>query len=60
MNFTLVERAAKIQADLQNLPSATIRQHKQFFDDVWTLCAAVIDGDASSDGGQSVPPSLLQ
>jgi hypothetical protein len=59
MNFTLVERAAKVQADLQNLPPATIRQHKQFFDDVWTLCAAVIDADASSDGG-SVPPSLLQ
>jgi hypothetical protein len=60
MNFTLVERAAKIQADLQNLPSATIRQHQQFFDDVWMLCGAVIDADASSDGGQSVPPSLLQ
>jgi hypothetical protein len=54
MKPSLAERAAKIREDLQSLPTVTIQQNKQFFDDVWNFCGAVID--ASEQGaGQFVP-----
>lgn len=58
MNPTLGERATKIRADLQHLPTAVIQQNRQFFDDVWNFCGAVIDAETGSDGGQFTPPSL--
>ena len=57
MAKTLAERAAKIREDLQNLPTETTQQNKQFFDDVWNFCGAVID--AEEDGGQFIAPSLM-
>jgi hypothetical protein len=59
MKLSLAERAAKIREDLQKLPAGTIQQsNKQFFDDVWNFCGAVID--ASEDGtGQFVPDPIM-
>jgi hypothetical protein len=57
MKPTLAERAAKIREDLQKIPTPTIQQHRQFFDDVWNLCGALID--AESDTGQFVPDPIM-
>src|SRR5580658_465391 len=50
----LPKRAAKIREDLQSLPTVTIQQNKQFFDDVWNFCRAVIEASEQS-AGQFVP-----
>lgn len=42
MKPNLAERATKIQDAIQKLPKDVIRQNKQFFDDVWSFCGAVI------------------
>jgi hypothetical protein len=59
MKATFGERAAKIREDLQQLPTAVIQQHRQFFDDVWNFCGAVVDAETGGDGGQFVPPSVM-
>jgi hypothetical protein len=55
--MTLVERASKIREDLQKLPSETIQQNREFFNEVWNFCGAVID--ATQDGGQMSPSESL-
>lgn len=55
MKPNLAERATKIQDAIQRLPKEVIRQNKQFFDDVWNFCGAVID--APSEGGRQVTPA---
>ena len=58
MRPSLAELAAKIREDFQKLPNATIQQNKQFFDDVWNFCGAVID-DSEQDAGQMVPSGSI-
>lgn len=55
MNPNLAERATKIQDAIRSLPKEVIRQNKQFFDDVWNFCGAVIHGP--SEGGRQATPT---
>jgi hypothetical protein len=50
MNSTLAQRVAKIREDFEKIPPATIQQNRQFFDDVWNLCGAVMDAEENSTG----------
>ena len=40
---TLVARAVKVREEFQDIPLTIIQEYKQFFDDVWKLCEAIID-----------------
>jgi hypothetical protein len=57
LTLTLTERATKIRETIQTTPTATVQANKQFYDDVWNFCGAVID--ASEQGGQFVAPSIM-
>jgi hypothetical protein len=58
MPHPLADRASKLQTELQRLPLDTIQQNKQFFDDVWNFCGAVIDA-FKEQRGQFVPTEPL-
>ena len=40
---TLAERAVKIRKEFQDIPITIIQEYKPFFDDVWNLCATIIE-----------------
>lgn len=44
MKKILADRAVKIRKEFQDIPITIIQEYKQFFDDVWSLCATIIDG----------------
>jgi hypothetical protein len=58
MNPTIPERAAKIRETIQTLPTEVVQTNKQFYDELWSFCGAVIDA-FEQGGGQFVPPPLL-
>lgn len=40
---TLTERAVKIREEFQDIPITIIQEYRQFFDDIWNLCGAIVD-----------------
>lgn len=43
MKKTVVERAVKIREEFQDIPITIIHEYRQFFDDIWNLCEAIIN-----------------
>ena len=56
MTLTLAQRAANIQAHFDKIPQQVIQQDKEFYNEVWSLCGAIMD---DSDGGQFVPSTSI-
>lgn len=40
---TLTGRAVKIREEFQDIPITIIQEYRQFFDDIWNLCGAIVD-----------------
>ena len=43
MKKTLTAQAVKVREEFQDIPLTIIQEYRQFFDDVWNLCGAIID-----------------
>ena len=41
---TLAAQAVKVRNEFQDIPLTIIQEYRQFFDDVWSLCGAIIEG----------------
>jgi len=48
---TLAAQAVKVRKEFQDIPLTIIQEYKQFFDDVWNLCGAIIE-DPEQEGVQ--------
>jgi hypothetical protein len=57
MTLTLAQRAAKIQEHFKKIPPEVIQQDKEFYNEIWNLCGAIMD--ESTDGGQFVPSTPI-
>ena len=53
MKSPLVERAEKIRKQVEAIDPKIVQANRQFFDEVWNFCGAVMD--AENGGGQLVP-----
>jgi hypothetical protein len=40
---TLTAQALKVREEFQDIPLTIIHEYRQFVDDVWNLCGAIID-----------------
>ena len=43
MKKTLTAQAVKVREGFQDIPLTIIQEYRQFFDDVWNLCGAIIE-----------------
>jgi hypothetical protein len=40
---TLPAQAVKIRKEFQDIPLTIVQEYRQFFDNVWNLCGAIIE-----------------
>jgi hypothetical protein len=57
MRLTLAQRAAKIRDHYPEIPTEVIQQDRGFYDEVWSLCGAIMDD--STDSSQFVPSTPI-
>ena len=45
MKKTLTAQAVKLLEEFKDIPLTIIQEYRQFFDDVWNLCGAIIEAN---------------